>query len=144
MEVTRQPPLVTRSKQFIAQTSEEYVKAIYQLVGEMTFNSRGSDGSSRPRRLGVLGLYATLQPDAPSPTHDQNTWLVLQLPKCIFCARLPNIEVVTGYALSSKTGLGKVTYNFIQSTLREIAGIKPESAPPLAETLVDLLSDEFK
>jgi AraC-like DNA-binding protein len=139
VEVTTQPTLVTRSKQFISQSTEEYVKAIYQLAGESTFNQEGRMAHLGP---GDWVFFDCMRPYslAHLPTHPKNTVLVVQLPKSIFCARLPNIEVLTGYTLSSKTGLGKVTYNFIQSTLREVAGIKPESAPPLAETLVDLLA----
>jgi AraC-like DNA-binding protein len=138
-EVTVQPSLVARLKQFLAQTSEEYVQVIYQLVGEMTFTQEG-----RSAHLGP-GDWVFLDCTRPyslkhSPTHAKHIVLVLHLPKCIFRARLPNIGRVTGYAFSSKTGLGKVTYSFIQSTLREMTGIKPESAPPLAETLVDLLT----
>ena len=40
-KVTVQPSLVARLKQFLAQTSEEYVQVIYQLVGEMTFTQEG-------------------------------------------------------------------------------------------------------
>jgi AraC-like DNA-binding protein len=139
VEVTTQPSLVTRSKQFIAQTSEEYVKALYQLVGESAFNQLDRTAHLGP---GDWVFFDCMRPYtlAHLPTHDQNTVLVVQLPKNIFCARQPNIELLAGYTLSSKTGLGKVTYNFIQSTLREVAGIKPESAAPLAETLVDLLA----
>ena len=39
-EATTQPSLITRSKQFIAETTEDNVKAIYQLVGETTFNHK--------------------------------------------------------------------------------------------------------
>ncbi|HXV42729.1 MAG TPA: helix-turn-helix domain-containing protein [Anaerolineae bacterium] len=139
VEVTTQPSLVTRSKQFIAQTTEAYVKAIYQLAGESTFNQEGRTAHLGP---GNWVFFDCMRPYslAHLPAHDLNSVLVVQLPKSIFCARLPNIELLTGYTLSSKTGLGKVTYNFVQSTLREVAGIKPESAPPLAETLVDLLA----
>ena len=139
VEVTTQPALVTRSKQFIAQSTEEYVKAIYQLVGESAFNQEGRTAHLSP---GDWVFFDCMRPYNLSHTsaHPKHSVLVLQLPKSIFCARLPNIEVLTGYTLSSKTGLGKVTYNFIQSTMREMAGIKPKSAPPLAETLVDLLA----
>lgn len=138
VEVTTQPSLVTRSKQFITQTSEEYVKAIYQLGGETAFNQEGRMAHLSP---GDWIFFDCMRPYslAHLPTYDKNAVLVVQLPKSIFCTRLPNLEVLMGYTLSSKAGLGKVTYNFIQSTLREMTGIKLESAPSLAETLVDLL-----
>lgn len=139
VEVTTQPSLVTRSKQFIAQTTEDYVKVIYQLAGETVLHQQDRTAYLSP---GDWVFFDCTRPYSlgHTPAHPKHVVLVLQLPKNIFCARLPNIEVLTGHTLSSQTGLGKVTYNFVQSTLREVAGIKPESAPPLAETLVDLLA----
>ena len=138
-QVATQPSLVTRSKQFIAQTTEDYVKIIYQLNGETTLNQAGRMAHLGP---GDWVFFDCSRPYslAHLPTDPRHLILVLQFPKNVICARLPNIELLTGYTLSSKTGLGKVTYNFIESTLHESTGIKPECAPPLAETLVDLVA----
>jgi AraC-like DNA-binding protein len=51
---------------------------------------------------------------------------------------------LTGYSLSSQTGLGRVTYDFIQSLRRDNARIEPETKPQLAETLVDLLATNLR
>ena len=142
-EVTTQPSLVTRSKQFIAQTNKDDVKAIYQLVGETTFNHEG-----RMAHLGP-GNWVFLDCTLPyslkhTQAYNKNVVLVLQLPKPAFCARLPNPESLTGYSLSSQTGLGRVTYDFIQSLRRDNARIEPETKPQLAETLVDLLATNLR
>jgi AraC-like DNA-binding protein len=138
-EVTTRPSLVTRSKQFIAQTTEDYVKAIYQLNGETTFSQK-----DRTAHLGC-GNWVFFDCSQPyslkhSPAYSRNVVLVLQWPKRVFCARLPHIEALTGYALSSTAGLGRITYDFIQSLRRDITRIEPETRPQLAETLVDLLA----
>jgi len=142
-EVTTQPSLVNRSKQFIAETTEDDVKAIYQIVGETTFNHR-----DRMAHL-IPGEWVFLDCTQPYslkhiPAHDKNIVLVLQLPKRIFNTRLPNPESLTGYTLTSNTGLGKVTLDFIQSLWRDVAQIEPETKPQLAETLVDLLATNLR
>lgn len=142
-EVTTQPSLVTRSKQFITQTTADDVKTIYQLVGETTFNHEGRVAHLNP------GDWIFLDCTRPYslkhiPTHHKNVVLVLQLPRHFFCTRLPNPESLTGYTLSSQTGLGRVTYEFIQSLRRDVAQIEVETKPQLAETLVDLLATNLR
>jgi AraC-like DNA-binding protein len=142
-EVTTQPSLVTRSKQFIAQTNKDDVKAIYQLVGETTFNHEGRLAHLFPGNW--IFLDCTLPYNLTHiQAYDKNVVLVLQLPKSMFCARLPNPESLTGYSLNGHTGLGRVTYDFIQSLRRAAARIEPETKPQLAETLVDLLATNLR
>jgi AraC-like DNA-binding protein len=136
-EVNSTPSLVTRPKSLIAQTAEAYVQVIYQRLGESVFNQ-----AERTAYLGP-GDWVFLDCMQPYTLQHQTgpfKHLVIQFPRRIFDARLPNIEFLTGYSLSSKSGLGKITYDLVQSTLREIAGIKPEPGCQLAETLVDLLA----
>jgi AraC-like DNA-binding protein len=142
-EVTTQPALVTRSKQFIAETTEAEVKALYQLVGETTFNHGDRTAHLTP------GHWIFL--DCTQPYHlkhtlayQKNVVLVLQLPKRIFRTRLPNPETLTGHTLSSQSGLGRVTYEFIQSLRRDVAQLEPETKSQLAETLVDLLATNLR
>jgi AraC-like DNA-binding protein len=142
-EVTTQPSLVTRSKQFIAQTTEDYVKVIYQLAGESVFNQ-----ADRTAHLsgGDWVFFDCTRPYSlkHTPACYKNVVLVLQLPKRMFCTRLPNLESLTGYRLSSHIGLGRVTFDFIQSLRRDVAQIDPETRPQLAEILVDLLATNLR
>ncbi|MBI1880816.1 MAG: helix-turn-helix domain-containing protein [Chloroflexi bacterium] len=139
LEVISHPALVTRSKQAIIQSTAADIKVTYQLSGESVVNQ-----ANRTAHLGP-GDWVLLDCTRPfslthTTDHSKHSALVLQLPKRVFCARLPNIEGLIGYTLSSKTGLGRVTYDFIQSVRREVAGMKPATRSHVAETLVDLLA----
>jgi AraC-like DNA-binding protein len=139
LEVISHPALVTRSKQAIVQATAADIKVTYQLSGESVIHQ-----ANRTAHLGP-GDWVLLDCTRPfslthTTNHAKHSVLVLQLPKNVLCARLPNIEGLTGYPLSSKTGLGRVTYDFIQSLRREIARMRPTTRSHVAETLVDLLA----
>ena len=135
VEVATRPSLVSRPKQFIDPAGEDYVKVIYQFVGETIVHSED--------RTALLGrgdwvFLDCMQPYSLKHTlaHYRNVVLVLQLPKRIFCTRLPNPETLAGYTINSNVGLGRVTYDFIHSLRRDVAQIEPETKLQLAETRV--------
>jgi AraC-like DNA-binding protein len=142
-EVATRPSLVTRSKQLIDPAGEDYVKVIYQLVGETIFSQ---DDRSAHLGCGDWVFLDCMQPYVLKHTlpHYRNVVLVLQLPRRIFCTRLPSPETLAGYTINSSMGLGRVTYEFIQSLRRDIAQIEPEARLQLAETLVDLLATNLR
>jgi AraC-like DNA-binding protein len=139
LEVISHPALVNRSKQAIIQAIASDIKVTFQLSGESVVQQANRTAQLGP---GDWILLDCTRPFSLTHTtgHAKHSALVLQLPKSILCARLPNIESLTGYMLNSKTGLGRITYDFIQSVRREIAGMKSATRSHVAETLVDLLA----
>jgi AraC-like DNA-binding protein len=142
-EVATGPSIVRRSKSLLDPAGEDYVKVIYQIHGETIVYQEDRTAFLSCGDWVFLDCMQTYSLEH-TPAHHKNVVLVLQLPKRIFCTRLPNPETLTGYTINSHVGLGRVTYDFIQSLRRDIAHIAPETKTQLAETLVDLLATNLR
>jgi AraC family transcriptional regulator, positive regulator of tynA and feaB len=142
-EITTRPSLVTPAKLLADQSGEDYFKVIYQFDGETLICHE-----DRTIRLGCGDwvFLDSLQPHTleHTLTHYEHTILILALPKRVFSARLPNPELLTGYTIHGNVGLGRITYDFVQSLRRDIAQIEPEAKLKLAEILVELLATNLR
>jgi AraC family transcriptional activator of tynA and feaB len=142
-EITTRPSIVTAAKKLTDQSGEDYFKVIYQLAGETIICHE-----DRMARM-VCGDWVfldSLQPHSleHTLTHYEHVILILTVPKRVFSARLPNPELLTGYTIHGNAGLGRVTYEFVQSLRRDMAQIEPEAKLKLAEILVELLATNLR
>ena len=142
-EVATGPSIVRRSKALIDPESEDYVKVIYQLRGETIVYREDRTAFLRRSDWVFLDCMQTYTLEH-TPANFNNVVLVLQLPRRIFCARLPNPETLTGYTINGNVGLGRVTYDFVRSLRRDVGQIEPQTRGQLAETLVDLLATNLR
>ncbi len=132
---------VRRTSRAISRVTDAYVKVIYQVSGESILVQNGRSAYLKP---GSWCIGDCITPYDLILPIDNYQHLVVYLPHKVFGSRIPDIERFTARSFSNMSGLGKVTFDFIQSTLREIDNIEPEAAPRLACTLLDLLVTDLR
>ncbi len=132
---------VRRTRRIISRITDAYVKVLYQVSGESVLVQNGRSAYLRPGSW-CIGDCSTPY-DLILPI-DNVKHLVVYLPHKVLTPRLNDLTPFTAHAFSSLSGLGKVTLDFVQSTLCEIDNIEPEVAPRLAGTLLDLLITDLR
>jgi AraC-like DNA-binding protein len=126
---------VVRSRRQIAKSTEDYFLVNFQLYGESKIEQDGRTAYLQP---GDWALYDSTRPYELAFV-DEFSQLVLQMPRQNLRARLAIPEAVTAIAISGRSGLGRVTYDFARSMRREIDNIAPRQSNDLANTMADLL-----
>jgi AraC-like DNA-binding protein len=135
-EVSSNRSHVKRTKQDISRVSKGYVKILFQVSGESILMQDGRTAHLRP---GNWTIGDCTRPYDLILTTDNYKQFVVQVPQHLLLSRLSDFETMAAYAFSSQAGLGKVTFDLIRSTKREMNLLNPHATPRLAETLLDLI-----
>ncbi len=127
---------VVRSKRQISKTTEDYYLVSFQIAGRGEISQ---DGRTAYLQAGQYALYDSTRPYTLNFT-DKFEQLVVQLPREQLRRQVTTPENITATAISGQAGLGKVTYDFVQSMYGELNKVDARLTDHLAHTTTNLLA----
>lgn len=116
------------------------VKVIFQLEGESIYEQDGLTTAVGP---GDCLAYDVSRPHRVTSAGLTKHWVVI-IPHAIAAQRGMLLRDLGSQHFSARTGVGRLAYDLIGATLRELPRIEVESEPELAETILDLLTLPLK
>lgn len=133
--VASTPVKVSRTKNHIAQTSKDYFKFSFQLAGEAQLLQDGRETHLTP---GDWAFYDCTRPYTLilPQTYRQ---LVVQVPRHSLRSQIKNTNAMTATKMSGKIGLGRLAFNFVYSTKKQIDSLPSTAYGQIANTLTGLL-----
>ena len=135
-EVYADPQTVIRSKQQIAKSTESEFLLSLQLEAIGIVNQDGRVAKLQP---GDFALYDSTRPyqlNFEKPFRQ----IVLQIPYDSLAERFMNPENITARPISSRTGVGSLTSQFIQSVASRIDTLSPQDRRIVTEHVIELVA----
>ena len=126
---------VVRPEKFIDQPNEDFFKVNFQLAGQATLLQGGKQAFLQP---GDWLIYDNMRPYELC-FHADYKQLLFLVPRRQLLHLMPTIDLRLGQVHSSRSGLGKLLFDFAASGLQAGDTISAETQPQTARMLLDLL-----
>ena len=126
---------VKRPESYISNPHEEFLKINFQIRGEATLEQNKETVLLQP---GSWVIYDNTRPYTLS-FHNDYTQLLFLVPHSQLLNKLPHIDLLRLQAFSSQTGMGKLLFNHIQTSLQESAGLSAVAQQTVSQMMIDLL-----
>ena len=134
--VQTSPVLVNRTKQHVAQATQDHFKFSFQLQGQCVLEQSGRTTHLIP---GDWVFYDSTQPYSLYFPEEYRQ-LVLQIPRRKIRSFIPQVELLTAKKINGREGLGHLASNFVQTTKSQLDTLPIQSFPQISQTLIDLLA----